>query len=143
LKRRYHFEELGRRYGFDPQQVEKVCRISDLLEDLSNVLFLRDRLCLYGGTALSLVFFGKILRLSVDIDFNYRHLDTEDWGGVRERVDEGIKRLLYNEGYRESDLVISASYPLGRKLSRDIWMASRRSKGKGHRRAPVLEPLVN
>jgi len=114
LKRSYDFEELGRRYGFDPRQVEKVCRISDFLEDLSRVPFLRDRLCLYGGTALSFVFFDEVFRLSVDVDFNYRHLDSEDWGRVRERVDDGIKRLLYSQGYVESDLAISASYPLGR-----------------------------
>lgn len=114
MKRRYDFEELGRRYGFDPRHVEEVCRISDLLEDLSNVLFLRDRLCLYGGTALAFVFFHEIRRLSIDVDFNYRHLDVEDWGSVREEIDERIKKLLYVQGYTASNLAISASYPLGR-----------------------------
>jgi len=56
----------------------------------------------------------EIPRLSVDADFNYRHIDGEDWGIVRGRIDEDLKRVLYSLRYRESDLAIDASYPLGR-----------------------------
>ena len=94
--------------------MEKVCRISDLLEDISAVKFLRDRLSLYGGTALTFIYFKEILRLSIDLDLNYRHLDLEDWGEVRNKVDERIKDLLYRQGYRKSDIAISPSYPLAR-----------------------------
>ena len=114
MKRRYEYEELGRLYGLDPRQVEKVCRISDLLEDLSNVPFLHERLCLYGGTALNFIFFDEIQLLSVDVDFNYRHLGGGDWGEVRNEIDDRIKRILYAQGYEESDLAINASYPLTR-----------------------------
>jgi len=41
LKRGYDFEELARSLGFDSRQLEKACRISDLIEDISNVFFLR------------------------------------------------------------------------------------------------------
>jgi len=94
--------------------MEKVCRISDLLEDISAVKFLRDRLSLYGGTALTFIYFKEILRLSIDLDLNYRHLDLEDWGEVRNEVDARIKDLLYRQGYRKSDIAISPSYPLAR-----------------------------
>ena len=94
--------------------MEKACRVSDLLRGISQVPFLGDRLCLYGGTALAFVFFPGVSRLSVDADFNYRHLGEADWGVVRDKVDGDLKRVLYALGYRGSDLAIDASYPLGR-----------------------------
>lgn len=114
MTRSYDYDELGRRYDFGTRQVEKVCRISDFLEDLSSVRFLRERLCLYGGTALAFVYFDEIQRLSIDIDFNYRHLNDGDWGDIRDEVDDRIKSILYAQGYEASDLAINASYPLTR-----------------------------
>lgn len=114
MKREYNFEELARRHGFNVRQIEKVCRISDLLEDISAVKFLKDRLSLYGGTALTFIYSKEILRLSIDLDLNYRHLDKKDWGEVRNEIDEKIKALLYRQEYKESDLAISPSYPLAR-----------------------------
>lgn len=114
MKREYNFEELARRHGFNVREIEKVCRISDLLEDISAVKFLKDRLSLYGGTALTFIYSKEIQRLSIDLDLNYRHLDKKDWGEVRSEIDERIKALLYRQGYKESDLAISPSYPLAR-----------------------------
>jgi len=114
LRRDYDFEELEHKMGFDPRQIEKACRISDLLEDISNVAFLRDRLSLYGGTALALIHLEEIQRLSIDLDFNYRHIDEADWGVVRDQIDDRIKRLLHAQGYDDEDLAVQASYPLGR-----------------------------
>ena len=114
MKRQYDFDGLARRYGFGVRDLEKVCRISDFLEDVSAVKFLVDSLSLYGGTALTFIYSKEILRLSVDIDLNYRHLDTRDWGEVRKEIDERIKDLLYRQGYGESDIAISPSYPLAR-----------------------------
>ena len=102
------------RYGFSAREIEKVCRISDLLEDVSAVKFLSDRLSLYGGTALTFIYSKEILRLSVDLDLNYRHINGKDWGDVRREVDQRIKDLLYRQGYRESDIAISPTYPLAR-----------------------------
>jgi len=114
LKREYDFEELAGRHGFDVREIEKVCRISDILEDISAVKFLKDHLSLYGGTALTFIYSKEILRLSIDLDLNYRQIDKEDWGEVRSEIDERIKALLYRQGYKESDLAISPSYPLAR-----------------------------
>jgi predicted nucleotidyltransferase component of viral defense system len=80
MKRKYDFHALALRYGFNDKDVEKACRISDLLEDISAVKFLSDRLSLYGGTALTFIHFQEMLRLSIDLDLNYRHLNTTDWG---------------------------------------------------------------
>ena len=114
MKREYNFEELARRHGFNVREIEKVCRISDLLEDISAVKFLKDRLSLYGGTALTFIYSKEIQRLSIDLDLNYRHLDKKDWGEVRSEIDERIKALLYRQEYKESDLAITPSYPLAR-----------------------------
>jgi len=114
LKREYDFNELARKHGFNVRETEKVCRISDVLEDISAVKFLRDRLALYGGTALTFIYSKEILRLSIDLDLNYRHLDTKDWGEVRNEIDEKIKALLYRQGYEKPDIAISPTYPLAR-----------------------------
>jgi predicted nucleotidyltransferase component of viral defense system len=114
MKRQYDLDELGRKHGFNVREMEKVCRISDLLEDLSSVKFLRDRLCVYGGTAFTFIYAEEILRLSVDLDLNYRHLDKRDWGVVRDEIDERLKGLLYRQGYDRADIAISPSYPLTR-----------------------------
>lgn len=114
MKRGYDFDILAREYGFDPSMIEKVCRISDILEDISAVRFLRDRLSLYGGTAFTFIYSEKIQRLSIDIDLNYRHMDEKDWGEVRREIDGRIKSLLYRQGYSDSDISIDPSYPLAR-----------------------------
>lgn len=108
------YSTLAARLGFEERHVEKACRVSDLIQRISQVPFLRDRLSLYGGTALAFVHFPEIYRLSVDVDFNYRHLDEEDWGTIRAGIDDDLKRVLYSLRYEASDLSIDASYPLGR-----------------------------
>ena len=99
----YDLEYLTRTTGYDAKELEKVLRISDLLEDISHVKFLYKRLSLYGGTALNFIYLRDIPRLSIDLDFNYRHLDDKDWGNVRDEVEHRIKELLYLKGYAESD----------------------------------------
>lgn len=76
--------------------------------------FLSDRLSLYGGTAFTFIYSQEIMRLSVDIDFNYRHIDTADWGDTRKEIDQKIKTLLNKQGYNKTNITINASYPLTR-----------------------------
>ena len=114
MKREYDFHALALRYGFNSKDMEKACMISDLLEDVSAVKFLSDRLSLYGGTALTFIHTQEILRLSIDLDLNCRHMDDIDWGQVRKEIDERLKDLLYRQGYNEADIAINASYPLTR-----------------------------
>jgi len=114
LKREYNLSELALKHGFNLREIEKVCRISDILEDISAVKFLKDRLSLYGGTALTFIYFKEILRLSIDLDLNYRHVNKKDWGEVRNEIDKRIKILLYRQGYKKSDITISPTYPLAR-----------------------------
>jgi len=46
MKREYDIESIARQHGFNTKETEKVLRISDLLEDISAVKFLSDRLSL-------------------------------------------------------------------------------------------------
>ena len=114
MKREYDFEALALQYGFNIKEMEKVCRTSDLLEDISAVKFLSDRLSLYGGTALTFIHSPGILRLSIDLDFNYRHTNAADWGEVRKEIDERLKNLLYRQKYNKAEIAVNASYPLTR-----------------------------
>jgi predicted nucleotidyltransferase component of viral defense system len=61
---------LAKAGGFRAEMLEKVIRLIDLLNELFDNNFLRQRLVLKGGTALNL-FYLDMPRLSVDIDLNY------------------------------------------------------------------------
>lgn len=57
--------------GYRPEILEKVYRLLDLLEQFMSVSYLKERLVLKGGTAINLFCTEELLRLSVDLDFNY------------------------------------------------------------------------
>ncbi|MCK5773030.1 MAG: nucleotidyl transferase AbiEii/AbiGii toxin family protein, partial [Thermoplasmata archaeon] len=101
--------------GYPPVVVDKIHRLFGILEQISKVRYLSDRLSFYGGTALNFIHFNKVPRLSVDLDFNYRHLDAEkEWGEIRQEIDELLKRILKDLGYSDENIKIQAQYPLGR-----------------------------
>ncbi|MBX5327697.1 MAG: nucleotidyl transferase AbiEii/AbiGii toxin family protein [Candidatus Bathyarchaeia archaeon] len=143
MKREYDFHALALRYGFNTKDMEKACRISDMLEDISAVKFLSERLVLYGGTALTFIHFKEILRLSIDMDLNYRHKDNADWGQVREEIDKRLKDVLYRQGYNKTDIAINASYPLTRFTVKYINVTGSEDSFKieiGYmRRTPILK----
>jgi predicted nucleotidyltransferase component of viral defense system len=143
MKRTYDFNKISIDTGFNPVQIEKVLRISDILENISAVPFMRKRLALYGGTALAFVHFEEIERLSVDIDFNYRHIDDADWGDVRDQIDVNMKTILYSLGYTDDDINIDPSYSLNRFIVNYTNHTGRPDEIKietGYmRRIPVLE----
>ena len=56
--------------GFQQTTVDKVNHLLIILNRIYNHPYLKDRVCLHGGTAINL-FFLKTPRLSVDIDLNY------------------------------------------------------------------------
>ena len=112
----YNYNEMPEVAGFHQLEIEKVCRISTMLEKMMDVPFLKDRLSLIGGTAINFIYTKPLARLSVDLDFNYRHIDEDDWGEVRTRIDHVIKQVLYTQGYEDADIKIDSSYPLGRMV---------------------------
>ena len=56
--------------GFQPESLEKVHRLLELLNGFRSHPFLKSRIALKGGTALNLFVFN-VPRLSVDLDLNY------------------------------------------------------------------------
>lgn len=114
MTQKYAYRSLAKKYGFDARQLEKAIRISDLLKDISAVKLTQNCLSLCGGTAINFIYAPKMARLSVDLDFNYRHLGARDWGEVRQEIDKTLKDLIYRQGYEKSDVFIKATYPLAR-----------------------------
>jgi predicted nucleotidyltransferase component of viral defense system len=100
--------------GFDEKTIEKIYRICDILRRISLVEYTQERLSLYGGTSLNFLHFKNIPRLSVDIDFNFRDLKTDDWEKERNKIDDIIKKILNDLKYRESDIKIQPKYPITR-----------------------------
>ncbi|MFX1286602.1 MAG: nucleotidyl transferase AbiEii/AbiGii toxin family protein [Promethearchaeota archaeon] len=101
--------------GYNNAIIQKVYRIADVLELISKNYFLKNRLAFTGGTALNFVIFPKIERLSVDLDFDFREIDSKnDWGKTRDMVDSNIKGILRDLEYEDDDIRIDAKYPLTR-----------------------------
>lgn len=114
--------------GFSQEIKEKIKRLCDLLESIGQSGFLSNRLSLYGGTALNFLYLDQP-RLSEDIDFNYRHIDEEDWGKVRDKIDEDLKWIIDSLGYEDEQLKINPkhnqcrfhlSYTSKRRIENDI-----------------------
>lgn len=115
MRRYYDFKALASDYKFSVKEIEKVCRISDLLEEISAVKFLSDHLSLYGGTAFNFIYAPEIQRLSVDLDFNYRQGNaTYSRDDERKEIDNKLKDLLSRLEYTERNVKIKATYPLTR-----------------------------
>jgi predicted nucleotidyltransferase component of viral defense system len=95
--------------GFSDDIIEKMERLCDLLAAIQKSKFVTERLSLYGGTALNLIYLDQP-RLSEDLDFNYRHIDEEDWGKVREKIDHDLKWIINSLGYNKKDVKINSLY---------------------------------
>jgi predicted nucleotidyltransferase component of viral defense system len=91
---------------------EKMKKLFQILRRINSVEYLSKRLSFYGGTALHSIHFNLAHRLSVDLDFNYRKINDNDWGDEREAIDSRIKSVLDSLGY--SDYRIQPTYPLNR-----------------------------
>jgi len=91
LNRPSEIEDLAHELGYQPEVLEKVIRLTILLRAISEHEFLGPRLILKGGTAINLCF-GKLKRLSVDLDFNYiGKLDREEMLREQPVVDKFIR----------------------------------------------------
>jgi predicted nucleotidyltransferase component of viral defense system len=100
--------------GFNPRLIEKIYRIGDILQKIYTTEYTKKRLSLYGGTALNFLHCKDIPRLSIDIDFNYRDQQQNDWAQERNEIDTIIKKILHDLHYNNDDIAIQPSYPLTR-----------------------------
>ena len=89
--------------GFQKEPLEKVIRLSELLESLRSHPFLKPRIALKGGTALNLFVFD-VPRLSVDIDLNYiGAVDRDTMFAERPKVEQAVQ-AVHGRHEREQQL---------------------------------------
>ncbi|HEX9819721.1 MAG TPA: nucleotidyl transferase AbiEii/AbiGii toxin family protein [Methylomirabilota bacterium] len=87
--------------GFRPDTLEKVLRLSRVLDQVGRHPFLGERLALKGGTALNLFFGAQAPRLSVDLDFNYvRPVERDEMLREKGEVERALGLIAEGDGYR-------------------------------------------
>lgn len=85
--------------GFGAEPLEKVLRMTALLDALGSHPFLGTRLALKGGTALNLFHFD-LPRLSADIDLNYIGAAERDaLLAERPRIERAVRAVCSREGF--------------------------------------------
>lgn len=95
--------------GYSSDIIEKIKRLCDLLLSIQNSEFISKRLSLYGGTALNFLYLDNS-RLSEDLDYNYRHIDKEEWSKIRDKIDIDLKWIIDSLGYKKDDIKINSLY---------------------------------
>ena len=101
----YDMTYLGKKaeeLGFIRDTLEKVTRLSEILEYFNTNPILKDNLALKGGTAINLTIFN-LPRLSVDIDLDYLITNSkEEMLKSREIINAIIDRFMMFQGYSKN-----------------------------------------
>jgi len=148
--------------GFQPEPLEKVIHLLELLEALRSHPFLKDRVALKGGTALN-VFLFDLPRLSVDIDLNYiGAVDRDTMLEERPKVEQAVQAACSRLGIqirrvpsehaggkwrlsftgvsgRPSTLELDMNFMYRTPLWPPVAMGSRRLGSFGASQVPVLD----
>ena len=102
----YNKLELGKKaheLGFVRDALEKMSRLTEVLQYVNAEQELNQLLALKGGTAINLAIFN-LPRLSVDIDLDFAENLTRDEMLIkRERINELLGRYMANENYTLKD----------------------------------------
>jgi predicted nucleotidyltransferase component of viral defense system len=94
-----YLEKKSKELGFIRDTLEKVLRLTDILEYFNINPMLKENLALKGGTAINLTLFN-LPRLSVDIDLDYLGNDSrESMLETRKVIEDIIHRYLTSESY--------------------------------------------
>ncbi|MDO9630013.1 MAG: nucleotidyl transferase AbiEii/AbiGii toxin family protein [Acholeplasmataceae bacterium] len=97
-----YLEKKAKELGFIRDTLEKVLRLTDILEYFNINPILKENLALKGGTAINLFLFD-LPRLSVDIDLDYLSNDSkESMLKHRKMIEDVIHRYMTSEGYTKS-----------------------------------------
>ena len=90
--------------GYPMASIEKTMRLLDLLKAINANDFLGENLTLKGGTAINIIHYSEIPRLSVDLDFDLaRNTPKEEMIQVKDKVSSSIRDLAISMGYFLSD----------------------------------------
>lgn len=85
--------------NFVRDTLEKVLRLSEILNYLNTNPLTKDFLVLKGGTAINLTVFD-LPRLSVDIDLDFaQNISRDGMMNTREHIREDIKKYMSTQGY--------------------------------------------
>ena len=91
--------EKANELNFVRDTLEKVLRLSEILNYLNTNPLTKEYLVLKGGTAINLTVFN-LPRLSVDIDLDFaQNLSRDDMMSTREHIREDIKIYMSTQGY--------------------------------------------
>ena len=94
-----YLEKIAKEKGFVRDNLEKVMRLSEILQYFNQNEFLHDSLVLKGGTAINLTVF-QMPRLSVDIDLDFaKNCSREEMIKARQSINNEILAYMSNEGY--------------------------------------------
>lgn len=90
--------------GYPMASIEKTMRLLELLRAINEDAFLSENLTLKGGTAINIIHYSEIPRLSVDLDFDLaKNTPKEEMLAVKDEVSERIRGLSASLGYFLSD----------------------------------------
>ena len=88
--------------NFNRDTLEKVFRLTEILNFLNTDTLTKDCLALKGGTAINLTIFG-LPRLSVDIDLDFtQNIGREEMLNVRESLKTTLQKYMTANGYELS-----------------------------------------
>lgn len=90
--------------GYPMASIEKTMRLLELLRVINEDAFLSENLTLKGGTAINIIHYSEIPRLSVDLDFDLaRNTPKEEMLAIKDKVSAKICHLAASMGYFLSD----------------------------------------
>ena len=91
--------EMANEMNFVRDTLEKVLRLSEILNYLNSNPLTKDNLALKGGTAINLTVFD-LPRLSVDIDLDFAdNLPRDEMMTVRESIRNDLRTYMSTQGY--------------------------------------------
>lgn len=91
---------IAEKYSFTATNVEKVIRLCNILDDMSELDAFKGKLALKGGTAINLVLISGLPRLSVDLDLDLAiDCSKEEMLQLRQQVDESLSSYCVEQGY--------------------------------------------
>lgn len=87
-------------YSFTATNVEKVIRLCNILDDLSEFDAFKGKLALKGGTAINLVLIPGLPRLSVDLDLDLAiDCSKDEMIQLRKQLDGSLSAYCVEQGY--------------------------------------------
>lgn len=97
-------QRIASEHSYTATNVEKVIRLCLILDDLNRLEEFAGKLLLKGGTAINLIAFDRLPRLSVDLDLDFAYnLSKEETDIQREKINKALSAYSEDMGYRISD----------------------------------------